>query len=630
MKKPHLNQENAVIIRIWHSGLLGGEQVGHVSLEIVKHQCYISLWPDLDQPRSPAEAEPKFHTLVDDMRAEGRNPESTFFIFSLDVESILKIYQDVKQRLELWRLSSQAENSDSCATFAFKLLKHGGIETLAPSVIGSSLKLLTFSPDGLCTYLIQAVKQERELYPNTINFEKTCKKPTFKIETTSSLGDWNWSFKKAKKVTNEIPEKQSEKDFKSNFKITITSRSDVIVNVNQNNFVVARIWLAQVDGVETSVRDAVYQMGMNAESDVCIGHVTLQLFKMQDDGCYDTRYASYWPKADVQPDEVTEGVFRTVREDIYLEGRVPDRTYVLFSLDHTALWDAMNPENLKESFPYYTLIDGELARKKVQKKVSFWGSKSESKDEKEVTQGIPPKSCSGVVYDLVTGVGYEGTGLNHLKIRVDITRDLIVSSPNTMNDLFKEAEHGERMIWPETKQYKANVVNLLVNTLLSANDLNYYDDFYMAVKDLIQTSDRFIAATNHRKTLLDVFQQDINPGPIDDTSLQKPRIIIQPGRYGPLLPVLYYINQHPKRSMGAALCLVFLLGRYVDSFGGLLNMGVYLIAFIGAAMLLTQALNRPAGPLAHNENSKQREPDSDQNHEVSQGNEGENWISQFN
>ena len=364
------------------------------------------------------------------------------------------------------------------------------------------------------------------------------------------------------------------------------------VNINRSIFAVARIWIAQVNGVETSIMDALNQMRVDENADASVGHISLQLVRMQENGRYKTRYASFWPVENVNSEEVTRGTFNTIRQDIKYEERNPDRTYILFSLDNEALWDAMKSESLKERFPYYTLIDGVLLRKKVRKKVSIWG-KAATKPKQKATNGISPKSCSGVIYDLVTGVGYNGNGLKHLNITIDIfsARDMLVSTPNNMIDLFREAERSERAKWPETKQHKSDVVKLLNSALLSAENLEYYDMLYNSVKDLIQQSNRFVAVTNYRKTLYATNPNVPQHSSSIPTMHNRPRILVPSGRYGPLFPIVHQVTNHPKGAMAFALCLVFFAGRYSNDMNGLLNAGVYALVLLGVALLSMQYLN---------------------------------------
>ena len=247
------------------------------------------------------------------------------------------------------------------------------------------------------------------------------------------------------------------------------AREETQIEVNPYIFAVARIWLAQINNVEAScTREALFYTGSHDQ--ISVGHISLQLIRKVDGNRFETRYASFWPEKAVDSAyQVVRGSFQTLSEDIKSEGRVPNRTHYLFSLDNAALWDSMERECLERTYPYYTLIDGAVTREKVRKISNSFGSslfswrrfRFLSKPENEPTDEIQSKSCSGVIYDLVKNIG----GLEHLSITTNLIRDYVVTNPDNMLKLFREAENNEREKWPETVDYKEEVADLLNKAL---------------------------------------------------------------------------------------------------------------------------------------------------------------------
>jgi hypothetical protein len=274
--------------------------------------------------------------------------------------------------------------------------------------------------------------------------------------------------------------------------------SSTPVTISQNYFVIVRIWLAKVAGVEASITEVL--SALSREEDASVGHISLQLIRNAGS---QVRYASHWPSRCPEPQEVVESEQYTLQQDI--AAKIPDHTFILFSLDNEALWEAMHPDRLQEFFPYYTLIDGSLLRSKVRKKVSFWRTvyrQEQPTPSSTVDAGPKPVSCSGLVYDLITLNGYENNGLRHLNILFDITRNLIVTSPNIMLDLFREAERNERRFWPETTECRDKVVPHLIDKLLSRQALQSFDQLYDSVGDLLRASTADISRVFRYRELL--------------------------------------------------------------------------------------------------------------------------------
>lgn len=81
--------ENGVIVRIWSSGVSGGQNVGHASLQT--NFDYISFWPPEDSSSSTG----YFNTLDEDyVDEEGRNPEITIFLKNPNSTTTTLIHED--------------------------------------------------------------------------------------------------------------------------------------------------------------------------------------------------------------------------------------------------------------------------------------------------------------------------------------------------------------------------------------------------------------------------------------------------------------------------------------------------------------------------------------------------------
>ncbi|GEM_PF-4548220 len=179
-----LQQDNLVIIRVWHSGLHGGAGVGHVSIQIPRYQdLYISLWPKDRSPRIQAAFRPTPHafmTYEQDLTLEGRPPESEIRLYSLSAGAIKNAYDRKRATLAGWQLcqgiyfSSPEGGGESCASLAYFLLTHGGIYDLTASSatarFSSSSLGSSATPDELALVLKAAKKQEEKRHPETKNF----------------------------------------------------------------------------------------------------------------------------------------------------------------------------------------------------------------------------------------------------------------------------------------------------------------------------------------------------------------------------------------------------------------------------------------------------------------------------
>lgn len=139
-------ENDRVIVCIWTSaGNLNhpGDSVGHVSIQT--RNLYMSLWPKQanhpnEQSAIEAEGPSLFkgisHELLPsyeiDVQYEKREPEVVYCFYSLNVHDIETEFEQIRQSLGGWSLLALAENAESCASLAWRLLCAGGIEKLAP------------------------------------------------------------------------------------------------------------------------------------------------------------------------------------------------------------------------------------------------------------------------------------------------------------------------------------------------------------------------------------------------------------------------------------------------------------------------------------------------------------------
>lgn len=143
MRKLNL-EDNRVIIRIWTSGaniFEPGHNVGHVSLQV--EDRYMSLWPK-EAAKAPTESVP--HVFVRSYEEEltdeyeGRLPEYTICLYTLNVDNIKQKFASFQSSLEGWCLfGAVCQNAHSCVSMAWELLKAGGINSLVSPILQSSV-----------------------------------------------------------------------------------------------------------------------------------------------------------------------------------------------------------------------------------------------------------------------------------------------------------------------------------------------------------------------------------------------------------------------------------------------------------------------------------------------------------
>lgn len=186
------NKESRVIVRIWTSQFNKqhpGENVGHVSIETVTPEGYMSLWPSQAGKASGAgfwkPIDPDFKgNFQEDFDAEGeRDPEVTICLYNLDAENIKEKFETIKEGIEARQARGEKagwvliggnklinnNSGESCASLAWKLLKAGGIYDEISSSWSSKFSSVV-TPDNLSKAVISAKKHELEHYPETVKF----------------------------------------------------------------------------------------------------------------------------------------------------------------------------------------------------------------------------------------------------------------------------------------------------------------------------------------------------------------------------------------------------------------------------------------------------------------------------
>lgn len=176
LERPKLRQDQAVIVRVWKSRIAGGAGVGHASIEIPSISLYISLWPAAEakpllagifSPRSRV-----FHSLEGDITVEGRPPETTIALYSLDLGAIEAKYVQESEKLQRsgWQLIRgtlfPADTGHSCASLAYALLNAGGIYDLVSGAFSSSFSSVS-RPEEVATVAKTAKRKELAEYPET-------------------------------------------------------------------------------------------------------------------------------------------------------------------------------------------------------------------------------------------------------------------------------------------------------------------------------------------------------------------------------------------------------------------------------------------------------------------------------
>lgn len=211
--RPQLTEKNRVTIRIWTSQdntiFPGTSSRGHVSLQLPsdldlaiaatteEDSNYISFHPK-GPVITPAEADaykkscqlnkwimdakkflkiiaPEFKTYEEDCHVSASLPEVTICLYNLNTKAMMKKFNELKQGADfslfsptnnyIQRLLDQGE---SCSSFAFRLLKAGGLTI--PTTLSSEASSY-FDPDKLLNVVLENKRQELNQFPYFRNFK---------------------------------------------------------------------------------------------------------------------------------------------------------------------------------------------------------------------------------------------------------------------------------------------------------------------------------------------------------------------------------------------------------------------------------------------------------------------------
>ena len=140
--------------------------VGHVSLETP--DLYISLWPNgpPDPTGKIVKVRPAtINTLEEDLELEGRDPEETIILETLNVRKITRRFLDLMEDDPEFYLAGRDRvcgfwNGDNCCGFVYDLLVAGEIEELVPSKC-NNLNRMIMTPDQLLSLVTEAKRRER-------------------------------------------------------------------------------------------------------------------------------------------------------------------------------------------------------------------------------------------------------------------------------------------------------------------------------------------------------------------------------------------------------------------------------------------------------------------------------------
>lgn len=210
-----LSEDSRVVVRIWTSRdhpTLPGDNVGHISLEtqVLNNHEYMSFWPlpftteQIILFREEGKLEQKtlryfqergsrlMGDYADDFKAEGgRKAQVTIVLYGLDAGSIVNKFNSLKDQATHWRLlggnkvidtatkpkdtvsqkffSNSGEKVENCASFAYTLLKEGGLYSEISSSFSSRVSVAA-TPDKLLDAAIEAKRFELKKHPETSNF----------------------------------------------------------------------------------------------------------------------------------------------------------------------------------------------------------------------------------------------------------------------------------------------------------------------------------------------------------------------------------------------------------------------------------------------------------------------------
>ena len=185
-----LSQYNQVVVRVWTSKnnvSIPGQFTGHISLEIDTDPAlkrYVSFWPaDGEQDAAkdsgffkPVPSENKVD-LAADVEAEGRHPEYTAVLYSLNTLEMNKKYDAELTNKKGWAGVGNSllslKTAHSCASMAYTVLIAGGIKNLLAITTPSHSRLSSITtPDKLAEAVQEAKRAELNKYPETKDYDK--------------------------------------------------------------------------------------------------------------------------------------------------------------------------------------------------------------------------------------------------------------------------------------------------------------------------------------------------------------------------------------------------------------------------------------------------------------------------
>lgn len=145
----------------------GTGNIGHVSLET--KDFYASLWPtQLTIFNKYKIQDGQQSTLIRDLKLEDKDPDHLIDFKTLDLSCILEKMQEFEKNNK-YHLIGKIEVFDkknygyNCSSFAYSLLKAGGINKFLSSSTAILQNYILVTPNGLAKVLIQAKQKENEL-----------------------------------------------------------------------------------------------------------------------------------------------------------------------------------------------------------------------------------------------------------------------------------------------------------------------------------------------------------------------------------------------------------------------------------------------------------------------------------
>jgi hypothetical protein len=228
-----LEEQNRVIIRVWSPiGLSQAKEMvrsqvpkeatqsqtnlfvkehtsdygscGHVSIETTNPRGYYSLWPEggFDMKKDKAGFfKPKKHeqkTYLEDLEAEGRNPDVAICLYSLDGYALSVNFERLIKNLDGWRLVGSncvtrlsKKSSESCASLAYRLLDGGGLSKVVSSCVSTHVSSVA-TPNDLVKIAKEAKQYKLTKYTETKKFKFRHETPVFVTKHKEDTQHW-WS-----------------------------------------------------------------------------------------------------------------------------------------------------------------------------------------------------------------------------------------------------------------------------------------------------------------------------------------------------------------------------------------------------------------------------------------------------